>query len=107
MPTRVHHYRLPALSWWSRCWAPLGAVADGDPNDERHLAGLRSQGIAYASPEVAIAAGHAACTELDNGETPTQVAQDVMTSSNLDTFHAGYFVGASIGAYCPKYASQI
>jgi hypothetical protein len=26
--------------------------------------------------------------------------------SNLDGFHAGYFVGASIGAYCPKYAGH-
>jgi hypothetical protein len=26
--------------------------------------------------------------------------------SNLDGFHAGYFVGASIGAYCPKYVGH-
>jgi hypothetical protein len=28
-----------------------------------------------------------------------------MNVSNLDPFHAGYFVGASIGAYC-RYHSQ-
>ena len=60
-----------------------------------------------------IAAGHVACTELDQGETPAQVAQDVMnnkdvlTSSNLDAHHAGFFVGASIAAYCPKYVGRI
>jgi Protein of unknown function (DUF732) len=45
-----------------------------------------------------IAAGHVACTELDKGEIPAQVAQDVLnnkdvlTSSNLDAYHAGFFV---------------
>ena len=91
------------------------STAHGDPADiDAHfLAALSSQGITYASPEVMIAAGHVACTELGQGETPAQVAQDVMnnkdvlTSSNLDAFHAGFFVGASIAAYCPKYVGRI
>jgi len=82
-------------------------TAHANPNDERFLASLRSQGITYVSPEVGISAGHTACTELDQGKTPTQVAQDVINSSNLDGYHAGYCAGASIGAYCPKYAAQI
>ncbi|WP_141251284.1 DUF732 domain-containing protein, partial [Mycobacterium avium] len=45
------------------------------------------------------------CDELDHGRTPVQVASDVMKSSNLDAFHAGYFCGASIRVYCPRYAS--
>jgi hypothetical protein len=50
---------------------------------------------------------------LIRGETPAQVAQDVMnykdvvSSSNLDAYHAGFFVGASIAAYCPKYVGRI
>ena len=89
------------------------AHADPADADAKFLAALTSQGITYSSPEVMIAAAHVACTELDRGETPGQVAQDVMnnkdvlTSSNLDAFHAGFFVGASIGAYCPKYAGRI
>jgi Protein of unknown function (DUF732) len=91
------------------------SIAHADPADvdAKFLAALSSQGITYASPEVMIAAGHVACTELDQGETPAQVAQDVMnnkdvlTSSNLDAFHAGFFVGASIAAYCPKYVGRI
>jgi Protein of unknown function (DUF732) len=90
---------------------PLGVAAStahADPAnvDERFLAALTSHGITFTSSEVGIAAGHLACDKLDGGETPTQVAQDVMNSSNLDAFHAGYFVGASIGAYCPKYAGH-
>jgi len=82
---------------------PLGVaapIARGEPIDDRFLAALRSQGITYQSPEAAIAAGHLVCTELDRGETEDQVAQDVMNVSNLDPYHAGYFVGASIGAFC-------
>jgi hypothetical protein len=28
-----------------------------------------------------------------------------LSSSTLDSYHAGYFVGVSIKAYCPKYAA--
>jgi hypothetical protein len=27
----------------------------------------------------------------------------VMTNSNLDGYRAGFFIGASIAAYCPRY----
>ncbi|HTZ12151.1 MAG TPA: DUF732 domain-containing protein [Mycobacterium sp.] len=86
---------------------PPGAaapIARADPIDDRFLVALQSQAITYQSPEGAIAAGRLVCSELDHGETPQQVAQDVMNVSNLDPFHAGYFVGASIGAYCPGHA---
>jgi len=89
------------------------AHADPADADAKFLAALNSQGITYASPQVMIAAGHVACAELDQGETPGQVALDVMsnkdvlTSSNLDAFHSAFFVGASIGAYCPNYAGRI
>ena len=82
---------------------PLGAAtsaAHADPNDEKFLEALHSQGIDYRSAAGAIASGHAACRELEDGRAASDVAQDVMNSSNLDGFHAGYFVGASIGAYC-------
>lgn len=45
------------------------------------------------------------CHELDMGQTPEQVANNVLSSSTLDSYHAGYFVGVSIKAYCPKYAA--
>jgi hypothetical protein len=89
------------------------STADADPADvdAKFLAALDSRGITHASPEVMIAAGHVACTELDKGEPPARVAQDVMkdvlTSSNLDAYHAGFFVGVSIAAYCPKYVGRI
>ncbi len=89
------------------------AHADPADADAKFLAELTSQGITFGSPAVMIAAGHVACAELDKGETPIQVVEhvmnneDVLTSSNLDDYHAGFFVGASIAAYCPKYLGRI
>lgn len=96
--------------------APLAAsTAHADPADAdaKFLAALTSQGFTYTSPDGVIAAGHLVCTELDQGETAAQVAEDamnnkdVLTSSNLDTYHAALFVSASVTAYCPKYVGRI
>jgi Protein of unknown function (DUF732) len=88
---------------------PFGAgiqVVRADPIDDKFLAALQSHGITYRSPEAAIAAGHLVCTELDQGQPKSQVAQDVIDQTDLDPYHAGYFVGASVGAYCPQYAGR-
>jgi hypothetical protein len=105
--TRVPTFAMATTLAAVALMGPLGAaapIARAEPIDDRFLAALQSQGITYQSPEAAVAAGHLVCTELDRGETSQQVAQDVINVSNLDPFHAGYFVGASIGAYCPNHA---
>ncbi len=86
---------------------PLGAAstAHADATDDAYLKVLRANGIAYESPQSAIIAGHLVCHQLDLGKTPDQIATDVLNSSTLDPYHAGYFVGVSVAAYCPKYAS--
>ncbi len=89
----------------------LGALgtaptAHADANDDAFLAALKAKNITYESAQAAVNSGHTVCHELDAGQTPEQVANDVLTSSHLDGYHAGYFVGVSIRAYCPKYASQ-
>jgi len=80
--------------------------AHADPNnDDAFVAALSAKGITYESRETAINSGHVVCHELDHGQTPEQVANDVLSSSHLDGYHAGYFVGVSIRAYCPKYTA--
>jgi hypothetical protein len=89
--------------------APVGAVstAHADTNDNKFIALLNSEGITdHVSPSHAIAAGHSVCEKLDGGETPTQVANDVLNSSTMPAYHAGYFVGAAIKVYCPKYMPE-
>ena len=79
-------------------------VAHADPIDDMFLGALQSRGINYRSPEAAVEAAHQVCSELAGGRSKDDVAQEVMDRSGLDPYHAGYFVGASVGAYCPQFA---
>ncbi len=101
----------------SRMWAalvvvvaalgPLAAApsAHADAVDDAFLAALTAKGIHFGSPDKAVIAGHEVCDEIDNGKTPAQVASTVEANSGMDGYHAGYFVGAAIRAYCPAHAS--
>jgi hypothetical protein len=86
---------------------PFGAAVPAvraDPIGDKFLAALQARGINYQSADAAIEAAHQVCTELGNGRTKDDVAQEVIDRSGLDPYHAGYFVGASVGAYCPQFA---
>ncbi|MGO8938216.1 MAG: DUF732 domain-containing protein [Mycobacterium sp.] len=88
---------------------PLGAVqtAHADTNDNKFIALLQSEGITdHVSPSHAIEAAHSVCSKLDGGETPTAVANDVLNSSEMPAYHAGYFVGAAIKVYCPQFSPE-
>jgi uncharacterized protein DUF732 len=104
-PTRI------LAAWLVLVVALLGSLgaaaptAHADAADDAFVAALSSKGISFLSPTAAIVAGHEVCDELSLGRTPAQVATDVTRNSNLDGYHAGYFVGAAIRAYCPQHAS--
>jgi hypothetical protein len=103
-PTRFLAAQLGAVA---ALLGPLGALiptAHADATDDAFVAALKAKGINYPTSQAAIIAGHEVCNELDLGRQPSQVANDVMSNSKLDGYHAGYFVGASIRAYCPRYA---
>ena len=87
---------------------PLGATgtAHADAVDDAFIGALKAKNITFQSRQAAINSGHLVCQELDLGSPPEQVASDVMSSSQLDGYHAGFFVGVSIRAYCPKYSAQ-
>ena len=80
-------------------------TAHADAVDDNFLAALKAKGINFASAQAAVIAGHEVCDELDLGRQPSDVATDVTKNSNLDGYHAGFFVGASISAYCPRHNS--
>ena len=72
---------------------------------------MGTAGSSYGSAMVNInsksEAGHTVCQKLDNGQTPTQVANEVLDSSVMPAYHSGYFVGASIKLYCPQYTPEV
>jgi hypothetical protein len=79
-------------------------TANADAVDNNFLTALSSNGINFASGQNAIAAGHQVCDELDQGRQASDVANDIMNQTNLDGYHAGFFVGVSIAAYCPRHS---
>jgi hypothetical protein len=80
-------------------------TAHADAIDNAFLGTIKAKDINFASPQAAITAGHEVCDELDLGRQKSDVATDVMNNSGLDGYHAGFFVGVSIAAYCPRYRS--
>ena len=84
--------------------AVAAPTAHADAVDNTFLAALKAKGINFASSEAAIIAGHEVCDEHDLGRQPSDLASDVTKNSNMDGYHAGFFVGVSIAAYCPRHA---
>jgi hypothetical protein len=80
------------------------AHADYAVDSSNFLGALSSRGITFTSRQAAIAAGHEVCDELDQGKQASDVGNDVMTQTNLDGYHAGFFVGVSIAAFCPRHS---
>jgi hypothetical protein len=86
--------------------AVRASIAVADAIDTNFMSALQAKGINFASPQAAIVAGHQVCDELDSGRAAGDVANDVMGGSNLDGYHAGFFVGVSVAAFCPRHAGQ-
>ena len=87
---------------------PVAAsTAHADATDDKFLAALRSAGITDASETHVIDAAHFVCVRLDNGSTPSEVETDVENSSSMPKYHAGFFVGASVNAYCPRHNTEL
>jgi hypothetical protein len=78
-------------------------AAYADAIDNSFLSAIKAKGISFASPEDAIVAGHEVCDELDLGRQKSDVASEVMSNAKMDDYHAGFFVGVSVAAYCPRY----
>jgi Protein of unknown function (DUF732) len=89
--------------------APLSLAAVATPTahadsiDNAFVNAVKSKGVVFASEQAAIVAAHEVCDQLDLGMQKSDVASEVMTNSQLDGYHAGYFVGASVAAYCPRH----
>ena len=81
-------------------------TAHADAVDSNFLNALKAKGVTFASAQAAVQAGHQVCDNLDQGRATQDVANDVMQQSGLDGYHAGFFVGVSVAAFCPRHAGQ-
>lgn len=85
-------------------WGVSAPIAGADAVDNNFLNALQSKGITFANKQAAIVAAHQVCDELDGGRDKSDVASDVLQQSGLDGYHAGFFVGVSVAAFCPRHA---
>ncbi|HEY6855298.1 MAG TPA: DUF732 domain-containing protein, partial [Mycobacterium sp.] len=69
------------------------AHTDAAVDSSNFLGALTSRDITFTARQAAIAAGHEVCDELDQGKQASDVANTVMTQTDLDGYHAGFFVG--------------
>ena len=102
---------------WSKVCAVLlsaaallsAASASADPTDDAFVAALENYGIDINGRDTAIAHGHAVCAGLDKGQDSSFLAMKLMndTKLNLSSRQAGFFIGASVAAYCPQYRGSV
>ncbi|HTY32562.1 DUF732 domain-containing protein [Mycobacterium sp.] len=107
--TRVGPRTWPTLTAILLCAAaPLSAApASADSNDDAFIAALTREGIDVSDPDTLIARAHEVCDRLDRGQAGSLVVLEVRKQTNLSVRDAGYFVGASVAAYCPQHKSLI
>lgn len=98
----------PAVCAVLLCAAALlsAAPASADPPDDSFLGALENYGITINDPGSAIAMAHAVCAGFDQNQNSNVVAMKVMKDTTLSAKQSGYFVGASISAYCPQYRGK-
>lgn len=89
------------------CRRPTAGTAGANTKDEAFIAQMESIGVTFSSPQVATQQAQLVCKKLASGETGTEIAEEVLSQTNLTTKQAAYFVVDATKAYCPQYASQL
>lgn len=82
------------------------APAAADPSDDAFLGALADNGIVMNDPGTAVSMARSVCAGLDRNQKTSVVVMKVMKDTNLSARQAGFFVGASVSAYCPQYKGQ-
>ena len=81
----------------------VAAPASADQTDDAFVGALAKEGITISDPGTAIAMAHTVCDRLDNHEDVNVLAMSMTNDTDLSLKQSGYFVGASMSAYCPQY----
>jgi Protein of unknown function (DUF732) len=64
--------------------------------------GRSNYGIVVRDSGTAIAMARTVCAGFDNNQRSSVLAMKVMKDTDLSLKQSGYFVGASVSAYCPQ-----
>ncbi|WP_237570060.1 DUF732 domain-containing protein [Mycolicibacterium lacusdiani] len=77
--------------------------AAAEEPDDSFLGTIDVIGIPITDPAVAISTARSACQALDGGAEVPAAVDTVATDTGISPDDAAYFVGVSIGAYCPHH----
>ncbi|BBA87323.1 MULTISPECIES: DUF732 domain-containing protein [Mycobacterium] len=86
--------------------ATAGSAA-ASTDDAAFISQMESVGVTFSSPQAADREGHQVCQELASGKTGTDIAEEILSQTDLTSKQAAYFVVYAIKDYCPQYASQL
>ena len=91
------------------CQAALAGAptASASSVDDLFINAITAQGIEPPSSKEAISTAHNVCAMLDDGSGLADTIDAVAEYTGLEAFDAGYFVGVSVGVYCPEYTDLI
>lgn len=81
----------------------LASPVHADPIDAQFLKSIQdNMGRQITDPQAAVASAHDICSELQAGKSADEVIHGVRVAmQDWDYNEAGYFVSASVEAYCP------
>lgn len=71
--------------------------------DEEFLAAISDEGIAYDSARTAVSNAHYVCGAIDDGADPLDLADEILSNTDLSTHQAAVFVVESVFTYCPEH----
>lgn len=81
------------------------AGCGSDATDAKFLDLVATEGITVSSDQDALTAAHRICAQLDGGQPLMGVLMETAAvNPSWTPDQAGYFAGASIGAFCPEHA---
>lgn len=86
--------------------ATAGSAA-ASTDDTAFISQMESVGVTFSSPQAADREGHQVCQELASGKTGTDIAEEILSQTDLTSKQAAYFVVYATKDYCPQYASQL
>jgi hypothetical protein len=104
--TKIATTAIGATAMGLTALAAAGA-AGASSTDDAFIAQMRDRGIYFTSPQAGVKEGQQVCKELSAGKIGTDIAQEVLSQTDLSPKQAAYFVIGATKTYCPELSGQL